>query len=309
MNILMLGDSAVGKTTLMVSTYGMMFYRNIQGFHIRCSSHANHEKLIQAYDAFCRGGKYPPSTSRLESYQYDFYSDDEWVINFTLTDIRGESIHDFDSSGLRRKIGESDVVMLFFNGVDVSMGYDMEDELFDLMPLLNNSFEVLEQDKMLMAVFTQMDRIQSLREVHLRRILKFCEGMSNMASRNRHLYFSLVPTACAPSCMMNLDYMMVMLMRFGFSLEVDQRYNMLIQEKNSIERQYGDGLMESILDFFGLNADRNNARRRFQELSPKIDYYNNTMLPKLQGMVDFLNQYNLFSSYSVKSGADPFTPF
>ena len=57
MKIVMLGDSAVGKTTLMVSTYGMMSEQSFKGFRVQCTDSRAHDKLVRAYRDFCSRGE------------------------------------------------------------------------------------------------------------------------------------------------------------------------------------------------------------------------------------------------------------
>ena len=48
MRITMIGDSAVGKTTFMMSTYGLMREGEIEGFQVRCKSEYADKKLIRS---------------------------------------------------------------------------------------------------------------------------------------------------------------------------------------------------------------------------------------------------------------------
>lgn len=311
MKIVMLGDSAVGKTTLMVSTYGMMSEQSFKGFRVQCTDSRTHDKLVRAYRDFCSRGEYPPGTSKMESYQYDFFLNQEHVMRFTLTDIRGESIRYSDSTQLRNKLKEADAVMLFFNGYDVANGDDLEDVLFDLMPLLNASFETDSKRRMLMPVFTQIDRIGNLDENCVGRILQAAQSFEEMARRNDSLSCQIVPTACAPECMMDLDFMMITLMLFGYSTEVVNHMDQLSDERDSIQRQYdgAGGILGTPLDWLGLNPVRNAARERWKVLSKKIDHFQNEMVPKFNALKKFYDDYELFTSYSVKRYKQKNDPF
>jgi len=220
MRITMIGDSAVGKTTFMMSTYGLMREGEIEGFQVRCKSEYADKKLIRAYRDFRTAGIYPPATVAMSSYNYDFYSDKEWVINFTLTDIRGEDIHSYDINELAKSLRESDAVMLFLNGYDILNGVDVEDQLDDIRILLHNCLNTDTDPKMLMVVFTQMDRVKNFSDAHWIALNEAVAELKKMADKNDNLEYLAVPTACSLDCMMDLDYAMVSLMRFGYSTEV-----------------------------------------------------------------------------------------
>lgn len=307
MKVLMFGDSQVGKTTLMVSAYGMMSENNIQGFRVRCRDNNAHRKLINAYQAFRLRGQYPLATERMETYEYDFFSDAERVLSFTLTDIRGESVLYADTSKLGGQIREADAVMLFFNGYRMSEDSYAEDSLLDLMPLLNANFETDTKERMLMAVFTHMDRFDNPMEAGQRYILPFCYEFIQMSKRNERMTFQIAPTGCAPARMMNLDFMMIALMLFGHRCEVARNYQTLTDELASIQQQFGDGFWNDVKEFFGLNKARKRARERYRELSPKIDYYNSVMLPKFEAMRRFYMDYPLFSPYPVSRDTNVFS--
>ena len=101
MKIVMLGDSAVGKTTVMVMTYGMMSQKRFYDiFSVRSENEQIHQRLSNAYQEFRKSSKYPLSTDKMDEYEYSFYVDNKKCMTFTLVDIRGEMIRDYDNPKL-----------------------------------------------------------------------------------------------------------------------------------------------------------------------------------------------------------------
>lgn len=305
MKIIMLGSSAVGKTTVMMSTYGMMSTQNqFHGFNIRSQSEQAHKSLVNAYRAFKTKGRYPEATTRMESYEYDFSVDGKKIMSFTLLDIRGESIHDYDNRALLNELTDSDVVMLFFNGEDVMNNEDLEEDYFDLFSLLNTAFASDSKQRMLMPVITQMDRFLPIDDSIVEKLLEFCKPMKQMDDKNDSLSYQMVPTACSRKCMMNLDFLMVQLMLFGYGKDVESKRDALEAEINELKTKWDESL--GILDLVGLDSKRNNVRKRLKELEPIIEMYDNVMVPIYNKMLQFLKDYDLFSyiSFVEDNGVD-----
>lgn len=301
----MIGDTAVGKTTFMMSTYGLM-RDGIQGFKVKCTNQQADTNLYRAYQAFRKYGTYPDATVQMSSYNYNFYTGRDFVMNFSLTDIRGESIHDIDVSQLHKEIGRSDAVMLFLSAYDIINGVDIEDSIDQLYTHLNNALQVDKRQKLVMVVFTQSDRID-WNENTYSTLMDSVAELKKITDRNKNLIFTAIPTACAPDCMMDLDFAMASLMLVGYSLEVSVEEERLNAEVEKIKQKWGTGLWDDIKDLFGLNFERDEARKRLQTLqNEEIPKYEK-MRKKFEKLQQFWNDYELGTSYSVKQIEDPFS--
>lgn len=305
MRITMIGDSAVGKTTFMMSTYGLM-RDGIQGFKVKCTNKQADTSLYNAYQEFRKHGTYPDATVQMSSYNYNFYTGRDFVMNFSLTDIRGESIYDIDVSQLHREIKRSDAVMLFLSAYDIINGVDIEDSIDQLYTHLNNALQVDDRQKLLMVVFTQSDRIE-WEDDTFETLMETVSDLKRITDRNNNLLFAAIPTACAPNCMMDLDYAMALLMLIGYYREVSVEQDRLNEEVEAIKRKWGEGLWNAITDFFGVNYERDEARKRLKKLQdeeiPKFE----KMQKKFQKLEQFCDDYELGTTYSVKHSEDPFS--
>ena len=301
MKIVMLGDSAVGKTTVMVMTYGMMSQKRFYDiFSVRSENEQIHQRLSNAYQEFRKSSKYPLSTDKMDEYEYSFYVDNKKCMTFTLVDIRGEMIRDYDNPKLLSELGQADVVMLFFNGYDILNDVDIEETRFDLFSLLNTSFGTEDRQRMIMPVITQMDRVIPITDSIKDRLENFTAEIRNMSDKNPNLSYCMIPVACSPKCMMDLDLMMLKLMHFGYQLDIKARYDRIQKEQQSIAEQYATGVWNSIKHFFGMNPERERAIQRAKELQPEIDYYNKVMPPIEAKMKNFIDNYTLYHYISVK---------
>lgn len=301
----MIGDTAVGKTTFMMSTYGLM-RDGIQGFKVKCTNQQADTNLYRAYQAFRKYGTYPDATVQMSSYNYNFYTGRDFVMNFSLTDIRGESIHDIDVSQLHKEIGRSDAVMLFLSAYDIINGVDIEDSIDQLYTHLNNALQVDKRKKLIMVVFTQSDRIDLNKQTY-RTLQDSVSELERIADRNENLAFITIPTACAPECMMDLDFAMASLMLFGYSLEVSVEDERLKAEVKRIEQKWGTGFWSELADAFGLNYERDEARKHLQTLqNEEIPKYEK-MRKKFEKLKQFWDDYELGTSYRVSQIEDPFS--
>lgn len=301
----MIGDSAVGKTTFMMSTYGLM-RDGIQGFKVKCTNKQADASLYNAYQEFRKHGTYPDATVQMSSYNYNFYTERDFVMNFSLTDIRGESIHDIDVSQLHSEIKKSDAVMLFLSAYDIINGVDIEDSIDQLYTHLNNALQVDDRQKLLMVVFTQSDRID-WEDGTVDSLMETVSDLKRITDRNDNLLFAAIPTACAPDCMMDLDYAMALLMLIGYYREVSVAQERLNAEVEEIKRKWGSGLWRDIKHAFGFDSDRVEAEMRLQNLQDEEIPKFKKMQKKFQRLEQFCDDYKLGTTYSVKHSEDPFS--
>lgn len=292
MKITMLGDSRVGKTTFMMSTYGLM-RKGIQGFRVRCRNKQADAKLNDAYQQFCRTGAYPDQTVKMERYDYDFYCDDDWVMNFTLTDTRGEGIFDYDASQLQDEIRGSDAVMLFLSAYDILNGKNISRAMRRLSMHLNNSFNADDQSKMLMVIFTQCDRVDLDQEKYdiLRESVS---ALESMAAGNDDILYETIPTACAPECMMDLDYAMTKLMLVGNFRDVQARYKSLEAKIDDYNKQ-----CDNFWNIISPSRRRELREQRSKLIDVEIPKFKK-MQDRFEQMDNFCDAYELGTSYSVR---------
>jgi len=306
MKITMIGDSAVGKTTFMMSTYGLM-REGIQGFRVKCTDKQADAKLCDAYQLFRKRGIYPSATVQMNRYSYNFYSSGDFVMGFTLTDIRGESIHDIDIQELHRELEDSDAVLLFLSAYDIVNGVDIEDAVNQLHMHLNQAFRLDDRLKLLMPVFTQCDRID-WDENTVETLMEPVADLKRMADRNDNLIFAPVPTACAPDCMMDLDFAMATLMLIGYNREIQTAAQRLKKEVETIERKWGSGLWRDIKHLFGFDPERAEAEKRMKKLQEKELPRYEKMQEKFERVRKFCDDYEIGTTYSVRilEKEDPF---
>lgn len=300
MKITMLGDSGTGKTTFMMTTYGLMAEDGIQGFSVESNDKTLHKKLMKAFGRFRATGEYPDATVQMESYQYAFYIDDQGVLEFQITDIRGESIRDYDTDELRKALRESDVILLFLNGCDLIMGNDVSDSLFDLYPLINSSIDTSRKRVLIMPVFTQMDRLEELSDNFMDILREPIQPLIDNEKHNDNLLLTMVPTACSRDCLMDLDYAIVSMMYFGYLSKVAEYTKALENELESIQAQYGKGLWRDVIDAFGLDFARDAARARARELKEKYIPYYEKMQERAERIKKFIKDYKIGTSYRLK---------
>lgn len=302
MRITMIGDSKVGKTTFMMSTYGLM-RDGIQGFKVKCTDRQADTALYNAYQEFRKHGTYPDATVQMSSYNYNFYSGGAFVMNFSLTDIRGESIHDIDVRQLQKEISKSDAVLLFLSAYDIINGVDIEDSIDQLYTHLNNSLQIDDKQKILMVLFTQSDRIEWEDET-IEILMDTVSELQRIADRNDNLVFQAVPTACAPECMMDLDFVMASLMLVGYTREVLVKAKELEDEVETFNRRWGSGLWRDIKYALGFDSERTEALKRLEKVKneelPKFE----KMQKKFEKLKKFYDDYEIGTTYSVKKHDD-----
>lgn len=308
LNILMFGDSAVGKTTFMMSTYGLMCDGGIQGFDVRCDDETMHKKLSKAFERFRVDGTYPDQTDRMESYSYTFYCENTEIKKFRLTDFRGETVGDTGGTDMRKlqdELKKADVILLFLNGYDIISGNDISDSLIDLKMLLNCFMEPKDKKVLIMPLFTQMDRLKELPDDCMELLVEPVRDILQMGEANDNIVTQVVPIACNRKCMMDLDFTMVTMMLFGYADEVRQIEQGLEAEYNSIMRQFNpDSFWEGFKDAFGVSYNRERARARMKELQELLPAYQE-IKRRLDVLKKFYDDYKIGTSYRLKEIWNP----
>ena len=310
MRIVMVGEAAVGKTTLMTSTYGLMREGRIKGFQIKCKNEQADKKLRNAYDNFRSKGMYPSATVRMSSYEYEFYSNEDWVMDFILTDINGEIIHTTDATAISKlysELKEADAMMLFLSAYDIINGKDIEEQIEDIYTLLNNAFIVDGRQKMIMVVFSQVDKIRGFTNETMKLLESTVQELKTMTDKNEDIVFLTVPTACSVDCMMDLDFTIISLMLIGYYNEVAKRRQVLENELEQIKRLYGEGFFrdakEVFLEFFWKDKERREARKRAIVLEEEIKKYD-IMIEKFNKLKEFCENYEMGTYYSIKKAVN-----
>lgn len=303
MKIIMLGDSSVGKTTVLMTSYGFVNRKKpIKGLQFRCSSSQTHELLINSYKRFCTKGEYPESTSRMDTYSFDVSLFNKQNVNLDLVDIRGESIHDYGDSTLIDEISQADGVILFFAGTEILGESEEEEHIFDLYSILNTSLTTDDKPKFVMAVVTKMDILFPISSENQEKLKDFFAPLQTMAEKNDRLTFRMIPVACAPECVMHQDLLILELLRFGLGQELFVRQENINREKETIAALYGAGFVAALKHFFGMNAERAEAIKREKALKPQIRLCDSILAPAEKQVQDVIDHYNMYCPVSVKSG-------
>lgn len=298
MKITMIGDQMVGKTTFMMSTYGLMQGQNVTGFTLKCKDESAHNRLIQAYNHFRSTGEYPPPTVQMTEYEYVFYNKGEEIMEFSWVDIRGESIHDYDQTELSNQLADSQAMMLFLNGYDIINGADISEQMDDILILMNNTFLASDKPKLIMVVFTQCDRIPDFDGPEYDKLKESIAELEKLTDGSDSIGFATVPIACSLDCMMDLDYVMAALMVFGYALDAYGIQQHIEARQAELREMYGSGFLRELVDTFGFDFKRNKVRAQALALQPVIDAYND-MVDKFEALKKFVDDYKLGTSYSI----------
>lgn len=300
MRILMLGDAGTGKTTFMMATYGLMAEEGIQGFSVESNDKTQHRQLMQAFRRFIDAGEYPPPTVRMDSYEYTFYIDDMGVMEFILTDMRGESIYSPDTARLRREIANSDAILLFLNGLDVLTGKDLEQSLFNLLSMINSSV-TLGKQLLFMPIYTHMDLARDIDDELLEQLIEPVRYMADAAKYNDHLEVVIVPTACVPGALMDLDYAILKLMLRGYDANIKEFEKELIDERDAIRHKWHPGsIWHAFLDALDMDNERDEARRRERELNETYIPLYKKMGEYMRRISEYIDGYKLGTCYRVE---------
>jgi hypothetical protein len=110
MQLALLGQSGVGKTTFIASVYGLM--QAEKGLGLAAESGRDHEELMVAFRAI-QDGRYPPATAARSEYNFALTHADERVFPFLWTDYRGGALRDrsesADAVALQQDVDDHDL--------------------------------------------------------------------------------------------------------------------------------------------------------------------------------------------------------
>jgi hypothetical protein len=299
----MLGDSGVGKTTYMITTYGVM-QQSIAGFNLVSNDNSIHNRLANLFSSLTSKNRYPAATDKYSEYKFSFIHDDDSVMEFRWIDFKGGVINYDDENNrelkkLKNALNNADAVLLFVESDKLLNGTLDQGELTTLLYYLFQYASADYKKLTIMPLFTKFDKVINLgmsEDDYLKLKEPFMQ-LEEMAKNNENLSVYTVPIACSPKCMMHLDFAILLLMREGIEIHY-------LDDAKKIEKEYDEAMKlwnegSLLADIFGLSDKRNSARTKLSNAKDKYEKLN-----KMEGAYnkinEFIEEYEMFEYYSIK---------
>ena len=235
--IVMLGHTAVGKTTYMASLYGEL-QRSFSGFTLSAVSSSDHEHLVQTARDI-RRNIYPPPTAQRSQYTFGlrFYGTD--VLSFHWADYRGGAVNELSGSEqahhLRADLEQADGLIMLCDADALSRGDLRVSNLGRMTVMVTHALHNLQRPISLAVVFTKCDLVVAFSE----QMLSHFTGLISAVSASEHVLGALIPVGCGRQ-MLNTP----MPLFFALSASVNSQANMLaleLQHQQAIVAQLQGG--------------------------------------------------------------------
>lgn len=289
MKVLLLGNSSTGKTTLLTTMYGCMQGNHELEYRLECDDSKKHAQLMEQYVKLNHLKEFPFPTQKTQSFLFHMYSQGQWLIDITVTDICGLDVHSaYRQTSIRtlmEHIRKADAVILCFYIDKLDFCERLERDSFNVLSLLRTCFETDSGSRILLPVFICPNLVQGEVTGRLYPFLNDCAR--NLGIPEMHTDFidcEPIPVSCLPR--LNVEFLVVALMRFWYANEVRKRKEKLEAERESILRQMGeyDGpilrFIRRILNLLHLDFFSGRARERYEKFSRKQAYYDAFMCPE-----------------------------
>ena len=299
MNAIMLGDSTVGKTTMMMASYGLInkLWSN-SPFHVELAEIDQNNRIIEEYHLFQNQDIYPESTSHFEEYPITVRCGKQNWVDFSISDIRGETIHDSDNAELIGRLQKADAVLLFFDAKQILEASDPEAD-FDLYALLNTSFYATNHLKLILTIICQTDKIAPLTDEIKIKLEQYIDPLKTMADKNQNVEFFNIPIACNSMYMLNLDIVWLKLIAFFGNLQKLLEWESICSEELEIKRLLNCGSLSGLKNILGINPDYKDAieRRKKLELRKKKYHLIESICSKFE---KFKSKWQTASWYKIR---------
>lgn len=305
----MLGDSGVGKTTYMVTTYGVM-QQSIAGFNLFSNDSSIHSRLANLFNSLTNKNRYPAATDKYSEYKFSFIHDDEAVMEFKWIDFKGGVINYEDENNrelvkLKNALNNADAVLLFVESDKLLNDTLEQGELTTLLYFLFQYASADYKKLTIMPLFTKFDKVidQGMSEDDYLKLTGPFTQLEEMTKYNENLNVYTVPIACSPKCMMHLDFAILLLMREGIEIHY-------LDDSKKIEREYEEAMKlwnegSLLADIFGLSDKRNSARSKLSNAKAKYEQLNK-MEEAYNRINEFIQDYEMFEYYSINENEDIF---
>lgn len=198
MKVVMLGNTAVGKTTYMSSLYGIMS-QGIEDFSLRTANQVDNDYLSNIARNVANG-KYPISTAARSNYNFWLKYQDTDVFEFDWADYRGSAIREEisnNSSGdvksLIQSICEADGIMILCDcGLLEAGSAKVKSEIRRMTVLITQSLQKIDHPISIAIALTKSDTISSFSAKHLQPF----ESLIEIISANEYAIGGFIPISC-----------------------------------------------------------------------------------------------------------------
>lgn len=209
MNIVMLGHSGVGKTSLMACMYLSMSNEvkaEDTGFRFVAVDPKDHAQLLKVGRQIYITGDYPSRTAFSTAYKLALQYRGAHVMEFTWTDYRGGALVSDDEEELKElmeDLSQADAILAFFDATELCRDDDeRSEEIGRLTAILGSAVGSSDRTLPLSLVLTKSDQLSSEQAERAHEPL---ENLIEAISHSKKILGSLIFTACGRGVLQNAE--------------------------------------------------------------------------------------------------------
>ncbi len=215
MNILMLGNKESGKTTYMVSAFGLLS-GGINGFYIRTEDTVR--SWFKRLFSEIRAGVYPSATDKRRDYNFTLYHNQNKVLDFNWIDYNGGVITDASVEELTGDIENAEGVMIFLEARALWENNVSEHRFRRILALIFNRLENSNLPLFsLIIVLTKFDQIP--KDVTQDKVTECISGFLESVRNADRIYTRVIPVSCTSQGFCNVEIPLLDILDSGMRIE------------------------------------------------------------------------------------------
>ncbi|GHJ47136.1 hypothetical protein Cs7R123_44780 [Catellatospora sp. TT07R-123] len=217
MKVVMLGQSAAGKTTYVSLMYALMMHGGA-GFTIRAKHPLDHERLIRTAEAVLTGA-YPSPSDQRSVFEFVLQHEGSDVFEFQWRDYRGGTLTERTDSPqaaeMHRDLRDADGIMILCDSVKLltspAVGREVRTLVNHVQRAISERHDVATP---LVIAATKADLVDIEDEKVCDRLAEPFLPLIEAVASSRHVIGTFVPVACGPE-QFNVHIPVLWMLRFG----------------------------------------------------------------------------------------------
>ncbi|MCX7922075.1 MAG: hypothetical protein N3B21_08710 [Clostridia bacterium] len=313
MNILMLGNSFSGKTTYMVSTYGLM-QKPIKGFTLKAINGNDHEMFTKLFSNIKSSNKYPFGTDKRNVYKFHLMYHSRRVLDFSWKDYRGGMINESsqgndDIEQLKKDIKTSDAIMMFFEADALKNNESERTRVRKILSIVNQYVGEIDKPLSIIILLTKYDLVMDDLEINqnFERLLSPLESFLMAVEQNDNIVAHVIPVSCTKRGIMHIDFPIMALMYHGI---IKEYVSLADQVKKHSEKAQTyvqkSGIFDSLVSLvFREPSYYDLASKEAAKLKEKMEIAKD--MEHVEGQLKaYLDEYKMFESINIEKEHDIF---
>ncbi len=298
-SFIMIGNKETGKTTSMISAYGVLSKNGVSGFKIKALNESDKSELDSLFINLKRG-EYPLATAKRSTYFFDLLYKDSPIHRFEWKDFNGGIINEKNIESvqvLKEDMQESSGIMLFFDAEKL-YNNSIDTKVRRILHIISQNLVSIERVFYVAIVITKFDLLTDFQRHDIDTLLSPLKPLICNIQNSEYVYSLWIPTSCTANGMINVGIPILYMLHGSMSTYCDDKYAELVDEIQKYQNYVDNsGFFDDIVSFFSDEKTyRQLAQEKYNQVQPQIEYYNN-VIEALKHLQKYIEDVDLLKDF------------